>query len=120
MNLSRAFRYCCQQPSTSMATLVTCAIAATASMAGAVTPLEQPPSVAIKYGDLDLSNEQGVLTLYRRITAAAQAVCQPLTASDLGAVTRSRVCQHEAIARAVRQVPSARLAAIYAALSSKS
>jgi UrcA family protein len=103
-----------------MAAWVGCALVATASVAGAVTPLEQPPSVAIQYADLDLSNEQGVLTLYRRISAAAQVVCQPLIVSDLVGLARSRGCQNEAIARAVRQVPSARLAAIYAAHSSRS
>jgi UrcA family protein len=103
-----------------MAALVGCALAATASVSGAVTPVAQPPTVVIKYGDLDLSQEQGVRILYRRISAAAQAVCVPLVSGDLMSLARSRVCQQEAIERAVRQVPSARLAAMYAAYASKS
>ena len=60
----------------------------------------------------DLSTEQGTRALYRRIVHAAQDVCPGYDSRDLEAVNRSMECQRRAIARAIGQIGSARLAAV--------
>ncbi len=71
------------------------------------------PAVAVSYGDLNLSTSEGVLTLYRRIAAAANQVCggNP-DPRDRHAVVWSRVCRQAAMARAVQAVGNPRLAAL--------
>lgn len=69
-------------------------------------------SATVRYDDLNLATEQGTLALYRRIVAAARAVCPSEDTRDLMAVELSRRCQARAIDSAVRDVHSSRLAAL--------
>jgi UrcA family protein len=81
----------------------------------ATTPSQdrlQPPSRAVRYGDLDLSTTEGSARLYRRLTHAAQQVCPQVQPKDLGDYIRSRDCQVEAIRRAVRDIDSPMLARV--------
>ncbi|HEY6451503.1 MAG TPA: UrcA family protein [Steroidobacteraceae bacterium] len=94
------------------------ALAAPAALA-ASTPTD-PPSVVVRYGDLDLSSEHGALVLYRRLESAARMLCPQPVMGDLGGLARSRACQNELIARAVRTVDNPRLAAVQSAHSSGS
>ena len=96
------------------------AFLATAGIASAATDADSPRSIEIRYGDLDLSTEQGAVVLYRRIAAGAQRVCPPEDLHNLGAHARSRACQTAAIAQAVRAVDNPKLAAVEAAHSQKS
>jgi UrcA family protein len=96
------------------------AFLATTGVASAATDADSPRSVEIRYGDLDLSTEQGAVVLYRRITAGAQQVCPPEDLHNLSAHARSRACQTAAIARAVRAVDNPKLAAVEASHSQKS
>ena len=62
--------------------------AATPAKASAATPAkvtyssDSIPSIQVRYADLNLSTEQGTLTLYRRIKLAAQQVCPVAHAGD--------------------------------------
>lgn len=90
--------------------------AAAMSAASARDAARQTPApvraVTVRYGDLDLSTERGAQALLARITKAAKSVCPQAVDRDLGAFLASRRCEREAIARAVRQVDSPRLAAL--------
>ena len=73
------------------------------------------PSLKVSYQDLNLSTEQGSQALYARIASAARAVCAVEDIRDLKARARVNACREEAIARAVQNVDSPKLAALYAA-----
>lgn len=73
------------------------------------------PTLRVSYGDLNLATEQGSLILYGRIVHAARAVCAVEDIRDLRAVVAAKSCRQRAIARAVEQVHSPMLAAVYAA-----
>ena len=89
------------------------------SMAGAVLPAgagEMPPSVTVRYDDLNLRSAQGVASLYKRIENAATEVCRP--AEGPQSVSRFHwtawnECFYHAIATAVRAVHSDKLSAYH-------
>ena len=70
--------------------------------------------VAVHYSDLNLDEPQGVQRLYRRIKAAAQEVCDVNT-SDFRLLQIHQRCTSNAISKAVNQVHSAQLRALYIA-----
>jgi UrcA family protein len=83
-----------------------------ATMASAET--SESPSVTVRYGDLDLATARGAHMLYRRIAVAAEQVCPTAHTRDLALLARARSCQADAVSRAVREVNSPQLAAVYA------
>jgi UrcA family protein len=89
-------------------------LAGPAMLTHAATPDDVVPYVVVKYGDLNLSTEEGNRTIYRRIIAAARQVCPDEGSRDLQAFAISRACRDAAIARAVAAVPSRRLAELHA------
>ena len=97
--------------------LAGCLLTGTLSVAHAITPTDSVPTATVKYGDLDLSTQDGALTLYRRIAAAARQVCPDEDVRNLALFVRSRACQADAIARAVNDSHIPQLAAVYAARS---
>lgn len=84
-----------------------------ATSAFAAAPAAEAPSVSVSYQDLNLATEQGALALYGRIVAAAHKVCQVSEIRDLHQVAAASQCRSQAIERAVRDVGSERLAAVY-------
>lgn len=94
------------------AVLVGCVFAIGSSMAHAATTTDDVLSVAVQYSAIDLSSDDGARNLYHRIATAAQAVCPNADPRDLDAFAQSKSCQSEAIARAVRDIRSPRLAAV--------
>jgi UrcA family protein len=80
----------------------------------AAAPGNDPPSVAVRYDDLNLSTTDGVNALYRRITVAARQVCPDPYSHDLAVVAASERCQATAIAKAVGEVNNPQLAALHA------
>jgi len=74
-------------------------------------------SVRVAYGDLNLASEQGNQALYARIVAAARAVCaaNEVDIRNLHAYAAAQACERQAIATAVQQVHSPKLAALYSA-----
>jgi UrcA family protein len=70
--------------------------------------------LVVKYADLDLRRHAGVVELYRRIEAAARAVCAPRFASASVPATPD-VCLTDAIARAVAEINEPTLTRYFAA-----
>jgi UrcA family protein len=75
---------------------------------------DAPPSVAVRYDDLNLASSAGVEALYRRIARAARAVCPDEHSREMAVVSASERCQANAVAEAVRQVNSPQLAVVHA------
>jgi UrcA family protein len=99
---------------TAMAFTVLAAGTAIGAVGGAHAANVDSPALTVRYSDLDLSTEQGSLALYGRIVAAARQVCTVEGIVDLRAVAAMKDCREQAIARAVRDVNSPKLAAVYA------
>lgn len=85
------------------------------ALASTVSTLDEPQSRVVAYGDLDLSRDSGVATLYSRINSAARAVCEPLDVVMLKLLRESFDCHRDAIARAVSEVNSPALTSYYSA-----
>lgn len=71
------------------------------------------PSVAVKYGDLDISTDAGARALYARLGIAAKRVCPDAGSRDLRTFQLVQACRHQAVDRAVRNLDSAALASVH-------
>jgi UrcA family protein len=86
------------------------------ALANAATDLPPGYEVAtqvVKFSDLNLNDPKAVVTLYRRIATAADAVCEPVDLQMIESRTRLRRCERKAIADAVRDVHSPSLTSFY-------
>jgi UrcA family protein len=99
-----------------LAALTACMAVGLADVARSATP-DAAPAVKVPYGDLNLTSEQGANTLRARITAAAHQVCavDAIDIRNLATYAAERSCEAQAIANAVRDVQSVRVAASNAA-----
>jgi UrcA family protein len=70
---------------------------------------DNPPSVVVKYGDLDLSTPNGVAALHSRLNRAAKQVCSPFESRVLGLRERYDQCIADAVADAVNTVGNTNL-----------
>ncbi len=91
-------------------------LAAAAALSCAAPALAQTsdtlPSVAVKYGDLDLGSPAGAQRLLKRIEAAANTACGGAPdIRQLNQWTNFEACRKSAIARAVVAVDSPMLTA---------
>ncbi len=95
------------------AALAACLIAGTA-LAGSS---DMAPSVAVRYGDLNLATDAGVDALYARVSYAARQVCAVggLDIRNLREFAAERACESQAIERAVHSVQAPKVAASFAA-----
>jgi UrcA family protein len=76
--------------------------------------VEQRPTVAVRYGDLNLDTRAGVDTLLRRIQVAAREVCKGYEPQGTFAPSAAHhSCMSTAISGAVRSVGSPALTAYY-------
>jgi UrcA family protein len=100
--------------------MILCGLAsAGAGVAGAATlgdgAQDAAPKLAIRYAPQQLATDEGARALYRRLVSAAEEVCPgPVTGSHLLSTSALR-CRDQAVASAVRQVNSERLAQVYSA-----
>lgn len=94
--------------------LAACLLAGSLGVAQAATPGAGVPQVAVSYGDLNVASDVGVRELYKRIALAAAQVCPYPHSRDLAQVAVNYRCRDAAIARAVHEVNSPRLAALRA------
>ena len=69
-------------------------------------------SLRVKYADLDLETDAGVATLYSRLAGAALRVCDDGGSRGLRHEQAVRACRASALARAVGDIGSAKLAAL--------
>ncbi len=88
-----------------------------APASGATTASGGAPAIVVRYGDLDITGEEGLRVLYRRLRQAAAQVCRPEEGRDLTRRRRSRECREAAISDAVARSGNARLGAMHAARS---
>ncbi len=82
----------------------------------AAVAVEAPPSVTVRYDDLNLNSTEAVASLYKRIENAATEVCRPVE----GPQSVSRMlwtawneCFYHAIAKAVQAVHNEKLSAYH-------
>jgi UrcA family protein len=65
---------------------------------------DQPPSVTVRYDDLNLATRDGRASLYRRLKQAAQKVCPDDGAPELSRYMQAQACQVAAVQRAIRAI----------------
>jgi len=80
----------------------------------AASQTDMTPSVAVSYGDLNLSTDAGAKALYQRISKAARQVCPDVYSRDLRMASAAKQCQLAAVAEAVREVNNSKLAMVHA------
>lgn len=74
-------------------------------------------SVRVSYADLDLSNDQGIATLYKRLQSASQSACGPLTYSEAGSLKeliQNKSCYQSALTKAVERLNNDSLNKVHA------
>jgi UrcA family protein len=106
-----------------MTTVASKLVLAVAGLAASVTGFAAtfdvaPPSVSVRYDDLNLSTTDGVNMLYRRISSAARQVCPQSDLRDLHMLLIAERCQAAAVSKAVSEVNNPSLAMVHAAHSS--
>ncbi len=82
----------------------------------AAVAVQTPPSLTVRFGDLNLNSTEGVANLYARIQLAATEVCRP--AEGPQSVSRRlwtawNSCYYRALADTVRTVHNDRLSAYH-------
>jgi UrcA family protein len=104
-------------PSRVMASIIGAYAVAVLFVAPRVTyaeTVDQAPTVAVRYSDLNLETRTGVQTLFSRIQLAAAEVCQQYgPQGTLVASAAHRSCTEQALSAAVRRVDSPLLTAYY-------
>ncbi len=85
------------------------------------TPLindEGKPVVRVSYADLNLSNEAGVATLYRRIQSATSAVCGPQRsfreAGSQEQLRHNKQCYRDTVSKIVAKINNPLLDKVHA------
>ena len=91
-----------------------------ASQLANAAPSRDPPTVIVRFADLDLSHSQGVTVLYRRLKDAAETVCISQNGRDLKSQARYKTCWRSTLATAVAKVDLSALNAYYRARTSGS
>jgi UrcA family protein len=104
---------------TVIATALFGTVASSLAVLPAVADSVDASQIAVKYGDLNLSNPQGSAALYSRIQGAAEYVCWQFDGPGIQATLRYSVCVDEAIVGAVSQVNVPALSAVYSAHAGK-
>jgi UrcA family protein len=82
----------------------------------AAVAAQAPPTVTVRYSDLNLNSTQDVASLYKRIEYAAAQVCRPAEGPQLTSLIHSTAwneCFYHAIAKAVRSVHNDKLSAYH-------
>ncbi len=89
----------------------------------AETPLQPGYETVIrtvKYTDLNLTESEAAVTLYKRIKSAAAEVCAaPVASGAIDPYGRRLRCERQAVAQAVEQVNAAKLTQYHMALTNQ-
>jgi len=72
-----------------------------------------PPSITVKFADLNLQTPAGVEALYKRIHSAATQVCDWGGSRNLSILAHERKCAAAAETQAIGKVDNAALSAFY-------
>ncbi len=95
--------------------VVTALMLGIASTAFASSAAGSTRSIAVSYGELDLSRPAGAQVLYQRIERAALTVCNNFSEPFSEMHTKASACYQNAVANAVAYVNSPQVFAIYQA-----
>jgi UrcA family protein len=89
-----------------------------AGVAGASPANSEAPALVVRYHADMLETDSGARALYYKIARAAEQVCP----NDYSRLVNRKIeeCRRQAIASAVEKIHNQRLAAVYAAATSKS
>lgn len=80
----------------------------------------EPPTVTVKYSDLDISHPRDAIVLYRRIHTAAANVCAPYDrGGSLSAKMHLKACVNKTVEDAVVKINEPALIAVYSARTGK-
>jgi UrcA family protein len=109
--------------STKNTVLAVCAAAgmlAAAAMRAEPATAVEVAQITVDYSDLDLGMAHGVQVLHSRLAAAAERVCPSSTGLVRIEVRQAaRECREQALAKAVREIGNAELAAVHAATTTR-
>jgi len=92
--------------------LLPLAALALSGTAAAGTPITE--SVVVRYGDLNLNTQPGVVSLHRRIRHAAESVCHDLDSRIQGLRHAYQGCVKEAVTNGVSAVGNVNLTNFHA------
>ena len=73
-------------------------------------------SIKVSFADLDISKQEGLQALYRRLQGAAEEACGPITYTEAGNLTQlshNKRCYQETLSRAVDKVGNDALQALH-------
>jgi UrcA family protein len=95
--------------------MILCGIVGAGAMGAvsAATTDDDVPALTVRYNPETLATDSGARTLYRRLVSAAEAVCPATSAGRPFVSEVVKQCRDAAVARAVHQINSPRLAAVY-------
>ncbi|HWJ35979.1 MAG TPA: UrcA family protein [Steroidobacteraceae bacterium] len=68
-----------------------------------------PPSVVVKFADLNLARQAGVKALYSRLTVAVKIVCAPLEDRNFSRLIKWNECRKTAMSDAVASIDNMNL-----------
>jgi UrcA family protein len=95
------------------AAVATVSFASVAQMALAADVLNDRPAQTVRYSDLNLNTDAGVVTLYNRIHHAAEQVCGNVDSRRLEQVAASQACVNKAMAASVSAVGNTQLTQVF-------
>jgi UrcA family protein len=91
---------------------------AAAGVAAASPAVSEAPTLVVRYNADMLATDSGARALYHRLARAAEQVCPPNYSPLVNRAVGE--CRRQAIAGAVEKIHNQRLAAVFAAVTSKS
>jgi len=94
-------------------TMMISALGLGSQLASAASP-QDPPTVIVRFADLDLTHIQGVAVLYQRLNRAAETVCAPESSQGLRSGPY-KMCRQIALGMAVAKIDRPALTAYYRA-----
>ena len=103
-------RILCALSLPAVAALTASAITSSPAYAG---PQDDPPTIIVRYDDLNLVNHAGQETLYQRLRTAANTVCVPTDQSQLARKMKGRQCYEQALSAAVVDVNDPGLSSLH-------
>jgi len=86
--------------------------ASMAQMAQAADVINERPAQTVRYSDLNLNTDAGVVTLYNRIHHAAEQVCGNVDSRRLEQVAAAQACIDKAVAASVSAVGNVQLSQV--------
>lgn len=99
-----------------LAALVATILSLTTFDARSALPSDDAYTVTVKFADLDLDHEAGVIKLHARIRGAARRVCYQQASDESGVKQADPVCVKRAVSTAVARIDRPMLSEYFARL----